>query len=188
MFSGFRRAPLLAMWLFVLASASCSPRPTPEATPLDLPAPPSVTAAAVPPTATLLPGATATVPADDCIDDAVFVEDVTIPDFSLVEPGETLDKRWLVQNSGTCDWSAGYRLVRIGKDEFGGTDELALFPAAAGSSAELRVELVAPEEPGEYISRWQAYSDEGIPFGQEIYLLITIPTPTPEPTATDRPG
>jgi hypothetical protein len=150
------------------------------------PAQPSVTSQPAPPTPTLLSGATATVPADDCFNDAVFVEDVTIPDFSLIEPGETLDKRWLVQNSGTCDWGPGYKLVRLGADDFSGPIELALFPAAAGSSAELKVELTAPEEPGEYISRWQAYSDEGIPFGQEIYLLIMIPTPTPAPTTTPR--
>lgn len=168
-------------------AAGCAGETTPEPTSQFAPAAPTDTAVPAPPTATTLPGATATVPEDDCFNDAVFVEDVTIPDFSLAEPGQTLDKRWLVQNSGSCDWDAGYRLVRLGVDDFSGPSELALFPAAAGSSAELRVELTAPDEPGEYISRWQAYSDEGAPFGQEIYLLIVVPTPTPEPTATDRP-
>lgn len=173
--------------LLALLAVACSSEMAPEPTAIDRPAQPSSTPPPVPPTATLLPGATATVPADDCLNDAVFIEDVTIPDFSLVEAGQTLDKRWLVQNSGTCDWTAGYRLVRLGADEFRGPTELALFPAAAGSSAELRVELIAPEEPGEHISRWQAYSDEGLPFGQEVYVLIQIPTPTPAPTATERP-
>jgi hypothetical protein len=164
----------------------CGGESIPEPTATLVPARPSIAAPPAPPTPTLLSGATATVPADDCFNDAVFVEDVTIPDFSLVEPGEVLDKRWVVQNSGTCDWGAGYKLVRLGADDFSGPTELALYPAAAGSSAELSVELTAPDEPGEYISRWQAYSDEGIPFGQEIYLLIEIPTPTPAPTATER--
>ncbi len=78
--------------------------------------------------------------------------------------------------------------MRLGADEFSGPTELALYPASAGSSAELRVELTAPDEPGEFISRWQAYSDEGVPFGQEIYLLVLIPTPTPEPTGTPNGG
>jgi hypothetical protein len=178
---------VLVLQLSMSLMAGCAPASTPEPTPQDAPAVPTFTPLPAPPTATTLPGATATVPEDDCINDAVFVEDVTIPDFSLAEPGETLDKRWLIQNSGTCDWDAGYRLVRLGVDDFVGPSELALFPAAAGSSAELRVELTAPDEPGEYISRWQAYSEDGVPFGQEIYLLIVVPTPTPEPTATERP-
>jgi hypothetical protein len=169
-----------------LMAAGCSPAVQPESTPMIQPDLATATMLPIAPTATLLPGASPTVPADDCLNDAVFIEDVTIPDFTLIEPGERLDKRWLVQNSGTCDWGSGYRLVHLGVDEFTGPSELALYPAAAGSPAELRVELVAPEEPGEYISRWQAYSDEDVPFGQEIYLLIRIPTPTPEPTATSQ--
>ena len=175
------------MTALVLIVAGCRSEETFEPTAIVEPGRPSSTPVLAPPTSTPQPGATATVPADDCLNDAVFVEDVTIPDFSLVEPGESLDKRWLVENSGTCDWTAGYKLVRLGADDFTGPTEMALFPAAAGSSAEIRVELTAPEEPGEYISRWQAYSDEGVPFGQEIYLLVMVPTPTPEPTPTDRP-
>jgi hypothetical protein len=180
-----------AIWLlrgniliFTFTAAGCATASTPTPAPTTVPTLPQATPFSSPSTVTPLRGATATKPGDDCLNDAVFVEDVTIPDFSLVEPGETLDKHWTVRNSGTCDWGAGYRLVRLGADDFTGPTEIALYPAAAGSSAELRVALVAPDEPGEYISRWQAYSDEGVPFGQEIYLLIRIPTPTPEPTAT----
>lgn len=171
-----------------MTASGCTVEETPVPSPTIAAVRPVATPGITPPTATLLPGATATISADDCFNDAVFIEDVTIPDFSLVEPGELLEKRWMVQNSGTCDWGAGYRLVRLGSDEFDGPSELALFPASAGSSAELRVELNAPDEPGEYISRWQAYSADSVPFGQEIYLLIRIPTPTPEPTATSRSG
>ena len=178
---------VLVLLLGAALVVGCAAATTPEPTPQEAPAAPSLTPLPAAPTATALPGATATVPEDDCFNDAVFVEDVTIPDFSLAEPGEALDKRWLVQNSGTCDWDAGYRLVRLGVDDFTGPGELALFPAAAGNSAELRVELNAPDEPGEYISRWQAYSEDGVPFGQEIYLLIVVPTPTPEPTPTEQP-
>jgi hypothetical protein len=174
------------MIVLALLLAGCASETTPEPTTIVPPAQRLSTPSRVSPTSTPLPGATATIPADDCLNDAVFIEDVTIPDFSLVIPGEMLDKRWLVQNSGTCDWIAGYKLVRLGSDEFNGPTELALYPAVAGSSAELRVELTAPQEPGEYISRWQAYSDEGVPFGQEIFILVIIPTPTPAPTPTDR--
>jgi hypothetical protein len=173
---------------YALLVAGCGSGVQPESRAIVQPDLVTATVIPIAPTATLMLGATPTVPADDCFNDAVFIEDVTIPDFTLVEPGERLDKRWLVQNNGTCDWGPGYRLVHLGVDEFSGPSELALYPAASGSSAELRVELVAPEEPGEYLSRWQAYSDEDVPFGQEIYLLVLIPTPTPEPTATSPSG
>lgn len=175
-----------ALLMIVLASLSSACQPSETISPLPTPPPPP---SAVPttsqrstPTARL--ASTAVPDTGNCLNDAVFVEDVTIPDFSLVQPGEVLDKRWNVRNTGTCDWGAGYKLVRVGEDNFQGETELALFPARAGNVAEVQVALTAPDEPGEYISRWQAQSPEGIQFGQEIYLLVLIPTPTPAPTTT----
>jgi len=122
-----------------------------------------------------------------CINDATFIEDVTIPDRSMVEPGEALDKRWAVRNSGTCDWGSGYRLVRSGKDLMLGPDEVALYPARAGTTAILRLALVAPTKPGMHISRWRLVAPDGSPFGEEIYLWIEIPEPTPTPTPRGTP-
>ncbi|MEZ4516680.1 MAG: NBR1-Ig-like domain-containing protein [Chloroflexota bacterium] len=34
-------------------------------------------------------------------DDAQFVEDITVPDGTLVEPGQMIEKTWRLRNSGT---------------------------------------------------------------------------------------
>lgn len=142
---------------------------------------PTATSAATTPTPQ---SAAATTRSSLCSDAARFVEDLTIPDGSIVAPGAELDKRWAIQNSGTCDWGLGYRLIRVGGDEFGGPDALDLYPARAGERAILRVVLEAPLDPGDYISRWQAQSPEGVQFGDEVYVLVVVEAPTPTPTPT----
>ncbi|MGH2628076.1 MAG: NBR1-Ig-like domain-containing protein, partial [Anaerolineales bacterium] len=76
--------------------------------------------------------ATATVEAtatlEPCRADATFLEDLTIPDGSIVGPGEEIDKRWAVENSGTCDWGPGYALVRLSSDELSGPAQIDLYP------------------------------------------------------------
>jgi hypothetical protein len=119
-----------------------------------------------------------------CEDDARFLEDITIPDGTIVVPGAELDKRWSVQNSGTCDWGPGYRLVRVVDDPFEGPDSLALYPARSGMAAVWQVVLKAPLVPGDYLSRWQAQDPNGQFFGDEVFLLILVEAPTPTPTVT----
>jgi hypothetical protein len=112
--------------------------------------------------------------ASTCIEGLVFVEDLTIPDDSFFSPGSTLDKRWLIQNSGTCNWDANYRLRLINGEAFGASPEQALFPARAGMQAIIRIIFIAPQEPGKYISEWQAFDSNGIPFGDSFYIRFTI--------------
>jgi len=123
----------------------------------------------------------------NCVDDAAFLEDLTIPDETIVAAGEQLDKRWSVQNSGSCNWDSGYRLVRVGDDGFGAEDEQALYPARAGAVAIWQVQLSAPVQPGEHISIWQARSPQGALFGEQVYLWIVVATPTPAPTSRGTP-
>lgn len=124
-----------------------------------------------------------------CLNNAFFLEDLTIPDGTVVLPDDRLDKRWSVLNSGTCDWGPGYHLVRIGDDPLDGTDELALYPARAGATAVWQVVLNAPFEPGDYLSRWQARTPEGSLFGDEVFLFVSVrrPTPTPRPEPSPTP-
>jgi len=122
------------------------------------------------------------------VDDAQFVEDLTLPDGAEVLPGAVMDKRWLMLNRGECAWGAGYRLVQIGDSRIEGPEALALYPALAGEQAVWQVQLTAPGEEGEVISRWPAQAQDGTLFGDEVYVLVVVDasplTPTPLPTAT----
>jgi hypothetical protein len=122
-----------------------------------------------------------------CLNDAVFLEDLTIPDQTIVDANEPLDKRWSVQNNGTCDWGPGYRLVHISRDDFQAEEAIALFPARAGAVASWQVEMKAPFKPGEHIGIWQASSPEGEFFGEQVYLWVIVSTPTPVPTSRGTP-
>ncbi len=117
------------------------------------------------------PSPTATVP---CLNSARFLADLTVPDGTAVAAGEPIDKRWSVQNDGTCDWGPGYRLVHVAGEGLIGPEEVALFPARAGASAVWQVMLQAPSAPGEYMSQWQARAPDGALFGDLVYVVVVV--------------
>jgi hypothetical protein len=101
--------------------------------------------------------------------------DLNNPDGTVVRPGETIAKQWRVQNNGTCDWDAGYRLKLMpGYPSLGAAEQMALFPARAGSTATLSITFTAPAETGTYRTVWQAANPEGILFGESIYMEIIV--------------
>jgi hypothetical protein len=114
-----------------------------------------------------------------CTDDLIFLEDITLPDGAAVKPGQSLDKRWLVENSGTCNWDERYHLKFASGAELGAPIDQALFPARSGAKATLRIVFTAPAEPGTYQSAWQAYDPLGQPFGDPIYLQVVVSTSVP---------
>jgi hypothetical protein len=133
-------------------------------------------------------------PTITCENDLAFVDDVTIPDGSKFAPGDVIEKVWLVNNSGTCNWNADYRVRFIDGDPMGAGLEQALFPARSGTEAEIRITFVAPNQAGLVLSSWQAYSPKGQPFGTIFYISIIVDpdlpptsTPTPSPTPTPPP-
>lgn len=109
-----------------------------------------------------------------CVNDARFVEDLTIPDGYQVKRGEVLDKRWEVLNSGSCDWGAGYRLIRIDDGLLEAPRELALYPARAGETGIWSVQVTAPDQAGDQLASWQAQSPEGNFFGDQVFVLIEV--------------
>ena len=152
----------------LLALTACAGSPAASATP----AAPGVSTATTPAQAAL-PTTTAQ-SAGACRNDAAFVEDLTVPDGTLVEPGQLVDKRWAVINSGTCDWGPDYRLRPIAGNPLVGGRAEALFPARAGEEAIWRVTFEAPAEPGEYIGQWQAFDPAGTPFGDTVFLVLEV--------------
>ncbi len=158
-------------WLVLILSACGTPAITttgsfPSFTPLQSFTPtwtPDLPQPALPPTST-----------PSCLANLSFVEDVTIPDDSVVTPGSELDKQWLVQNSGTCNWDVNYRLRIISGDPMGAAAEQSLYPARAGTQATIRIVFIAPPIPGNYLSEWQAFDAQGIAFGDSFFMKIVV--------------
>jgi hypothetical protein len=113
-------------------------------------------------------------PFGSCTNGLTFMGDLTYPDRTKVLPGQPLEKRWKVRNSGSCDWGPEYRYRWTGGTRLADRDEFALYPAAAGSEAEIVVAMIAPAAPGEYTSDWRAFSPLGVPFGDALYIDIIV--------------
>lgn len=133
----------------------------------------------VPPTLvpTALPTSAATRPPvqpANCTDRLSFLSDITIPDGTVVAPNASIDKRWEVENNGSCNWHDRYRLKLIAGEEMGAETEQALLPARSGTKGVIRMQLTAPGEPGTYRSAWQAVNPSGQPFGDPIYIEIVV--------------
>jgi len=109
-----------------------------------------------------------------CTDWLTFLDDLTIPDNTVVPPGSSLDKQWLVENSGSCNWDSRYRLRLISGDLLGAQPEQALYPARAGTQATIRVLFTAPDDDGVYFSEWQAFDPNGSPFGESFVIKIIV--------------
>lgn len=171
---------LILIFVIFLASA-CSPLAT--ATPF---IPPTNQAPLIEPTFIITPTQTSeaqileiplptilpTVDQSNCVNNLTFIEDITIPDNSFVSFGTAIDKQWLIENSGTCNWNSAYRLRHTGGAILDAPAEIALFPARSGTQITIQIIFTAPFEEGVYESAWQAFDPNGFPFGDPIYMRI----------------
>jgi hypothetical protein len=116
---------------------------------------------------TISPEPTGTpVPEPACMDHATFITDVTIPDWTTVEVGETFEKVWRLKNTGTCIWTTDYWLVFQSGELRGTLESYPLMQEVLpGDSIDLSVELVAPGTQGEFRSYWMLQNSEGENFG-----------------------
>ena len=158
--------------------------PANQVLPVPIPTAPPVVTPTVGPTAT---------PA--LKDDAKYVNDLTLDDqnhkaIPVVQAGQSLHKGWTIQNTGTTTWSPDYKLAFSSGDRMGGQPALMGQPVAPGATKDVYVDLVAPQAPGTYTGWWVMNDAAGTPFGEKIYVQVTVPgppTPVPPPTAAPPP-
>ena len=162
------------MLILVVSCGDASP-----ATPADIFIPPTLVSTPIPTRVPTSTHALAT-PTQVCTDNLRYLADITIPDDTRVAPGETLDKRWLVENNGSCNWDSAYQLRWIGGNDLGAQHDQALFPARSGAEVTIEIEFTAPYEVGRHQSTWQAYNPQGNPFGDPIFIQIVVISATQE--------
>ena len=125
-------------------------------------------------TATPDPANTSNSQGQNCTSDLTYVDALSIPDGTSVEPGTTIDKQWDVKNSGNCDWDESYSARLIEGPDLGATNPQAITPLRAGVEVVIRIVFTAPQEPGNYVSIWQAYGPNGEAFGQFFSIEINV--------------
>lgn len=126
------------------------------------------------PTDTPVPAPTEIPPTSPCTDQLSWLADLTFADDIVVLPGQAMDKQWVIQNSGTCDWDARYKLRNINGETLGSSAEIPLYPARAGAQVTLRIVFTAPSAAGTYRSEWQAVGPDGELFGDTVYIQIIV--------------
>jgi polar amino acid transport system substrate-binding protein len=126
------------------------------------------------------PGPTATPPA--CTDVMEFIDDVTVPDGTEMQPGQDFDKVWRIHNVGTCTWDSSYRVAFVDGYSMGGDEEHVQGTVPYGASYDMTIDQEAPDDPGTYVGVWEMRNGNNVAFGERLRVEIVVPG-EPEPTA-----
>lgn len=134
------------------------------------------------PSATITPLVTNTMAATPTLkitmpvcDNSVFVGDVTIPDNTVVTPGQTFTKTWSLKNVGTCNWSTSYKVAFLSGTAMGGV-ATAIPAVTTGHADNISVNLVAPITKGTYTGTWILQNATGQSFGASFTVVVVVNT------------
>lgn len=105
---------------------------------------------------------------------SAYIDDVTIPDGTVLAPGETFVKKWTLQNTGFCMWKTNYTLTFFEGDTMSGLDTEIGKAIASGSQAIVSIALTAPNTEGIYTGYWILADGYGYPFGMPFFVQIVV--------------
>lgn len=128
---------------------------------------------------TIAPTVTQAIPCNQ----ATYTEDVTIPDGTSMNFGQTFTKTWRIKNTGSCIWTSGYSLVFDHGDQMGGPASQQLTPGTVppGGTLDISINLTAPSSVGSYRGYWRFREPGGATFiltsGYALWADIKVVTP-----------
>lgn len=121
---------------------------------------------------------------------AQFIKDVTIPDGTILTPGQSFTKIWRIKNIGACAWN-GFSLVFDSGDAMGAPATKALAALNPGQEIDIDVNFVAPATPSTYRSYWRIVTNSNVSVpivsgyqSKSFYVDIKVQAVTPTPTNT----
>jgi hypothetical protein len=107
------------------------------------------------------------IPTEDlCKNSAKFIQDITIPDYSMIKPRETFVKTWRFENNGTCPWTADYAIVFLSGEQMGGESPTPIGQLVLpGEQVDISINLTAPYSSSAYKGNWIFITSDGNSFG-----------------------
>ena len=116
---------------------------------------------------------------------AEFVSDVTVPDNTYMNPGQSFTKVWRIKNVGLCAWTNAFSLVFAGGERMNGSSPIFLPKyVSPGQAFEFSVDLVAPTTGGTFRGYWALQTATGAQFGigsgfrNPFWVQIRVLAPT----------
>lgn len=137
-------------------------------------------------------------PVSSC-DKLRMVEDVTVPDGTILEAGTIFVKSWRIANEGECDWKDDIHLAYYGGETLFaptlvepyfmpvaiapqpriGSWGKKLFRIEPGQTVDLALVFRAPDQPGNYISYWALVRETKERIDPLIWIAISVTASPP---------
>lgn len=115
---------------------------------------------------------------------ASFVADMSIDDGTVVPANTSFVKVWRLRNDGERAWPEGTTLTHIFGPRMAKVGTVTVPALPAGEEVDIAVEMVAPAEPGHYVSHWRLSSLRGYKFGHRVWADVSVvPTRSSPDTA-----
>ncbi len=113
---------------------------------------------------------------------AQFDEDISIPDDTVVAPGEAFTKIWRLKNNGACTWTIGYQIIFDDGDAMGAPVSVPMPSAVSpNGTVDISIDMTAPLDEGTVRGDWKLRSADGIEFGlgdgSAFYVQIVVVEP-----------
>ena len=123
---------------------------------------------------TSTPGVAVTAP-PNCTKSAVLLRDVTIPDNTQMQAGETFTKTWEFQNNGTCPW-VDYSIQFAAGDQMDAALSAPIPVTLPKELVQISIELTAPSANGSYTGYFTLNDENGKNFnvGTEKTFWVKI--------------
>ena len=110
---------------------------------------------------------------------AAFVSDVTIPDGTVMAPGQSFTKTWKLKNIGTTSWS-NYNLKFFDGEQMDAPVSVSVKTTQPGATVDISVTMTAPKDAGNHQGSWQMTTPDGKFFGEDVVVLINVKSSTYE--------
>jgi hypothetical protein len=116
---------------------------------------------------------------------AQFIEDVTIPDGTVMEPGQAFTKTWRLKNAGLLEWGEGSNLSFEDGEQMGGASPVAVPNVQPGETVDISVDMAAPAEVGSYFGKWRLLAGGG---AHLMTITVVIVVASNEPIVAGQEG
>lgn len=117
----------------------------------------------------------------------------TFTDLDQLAPGEAFEVTWGLRNNGENTWTGDFEFVYTDesypdtlsqphinlaeKERFSLSELGAAAEVTPGDTAYLTLQMIAPEEPGDYVSGWQLQSPQSERFGPPVEIRVIVVEP-----------